>query len=216
MKQRYLNIFRRYGRYLHTVQNLPTTHSTPWEASSPPTVKRGELRRGEEYESMARWPCKGRAGSRSKPERRSTICFSRILNSQATGDAQQPRPPHQQPVERRTLRSCELRAAESDLVRVCDEVRQGKSSLGSTCTSPHRKCVVAEQEVDPHTPRNSSCTQRRWSSDIPTSSLWQKTASGHGIAHRCRKPKAVVAERHNACATTTLTATLWISVFGYK
>ena len=150
-------------------------------------------------------------------EKKHHLLVSRILNSQATqGDAQQPRPPPQQPVERRTLRSCELRAAESDLVRVCDEVRQGKSSLGSTCTSPHRKCVVAEQEVDPHTPRNSSCTQRRWSSDIPTSSLWQKTASGHGIAHRCRKPKAVVAERHNACATTTLTATLWISVFGYK
>ena len=92
-------------------------------------------------------------------------------------------------------------------------MRQGKSSLGSTCTSPHRKCVVAEQEVDPHTPRNSSCTQRRWSSDIPTSSLWQKTASGHSIAHRCRKPKAVVAERHNACATITDCHTLDLGVW---
>ena len=138
--------------------------------------------------------------------RSSTICFKCILKSQAARDAQQPRPPRQQPVERRTLRRCELRAAESEFERVCDEVRRGKSSQGSTCTGPRRKCVVADQEVDPHAAHSSSCTQRRWSSDIPTSSLWQKTADGRGAAHQLRNPKDLLAGMCCAGAGTSRTA----------
>ena len=115
------------------------------------------------------------------------------------------RQPHQ-PVQRRTLRRCELRAAESEFVRVCDEVRQGKSSQGSTCTGPRRKCVVADQEVDPHAAQSSSCTQRRWSSDIPISSLLHKTADGRGAAHQLRNPKDLLAGMCCAGAGTSRTA----------
>ena len=138
-----------------------------WDPHYPHWQTGGELRRGNEYERAACWPCKCRAGSRPTPVRRGTICLKCILNSQATADAQQPRPPRQQPVERRNLRRCELRTAEIDFERVCDEVRRGKSSLGSTCTDPRSNCVKSDEDVDPPAAPCSSCTHRPSSSDIP-------------------------------------------------
>jgi len=162
-----------YIPYVHiqctsSIRVLPHQFATMGSPHYPHWQTGGGQKRGEKCESAVRWPCKCRARTRSKPESERTISLKCIFNSQAARDAQQPRPLRQQPVERRYLRRCELRTAEIDFERVCDEVRQGKSSQGSTCTGPRRKCVVADQEVDPHAAPNSSCTQRPSTYRIPT------------------------------------------------